>query len=276
MPSLNDPVAFEFFGLSIRWYAIFILTGIFAALALSTWLARRRGLDPAFILDMAPVVILGGIIGARLTYVLVSWDRFRDDPLDAVNIRLGGLSIHGAVLFGTLIVWWYCRRHRQPFLAWGDLILAGVALGQAIGRWGNWANQEAFGTPTDLPWAIRIAPEHRPPEYADSATFHPTFLYESICNLANAIVLSWIIVKMPGSDRLRPGDAVWAYMVLYGCERLVIESIRTDSVYVGPLPGPTWASLALIAGGVVGFVVARRTRAPQVAEPSEPAVPEQA
>lgn len=276
MPSLNDPIAFELFGIAIRWYAIFILIGIFAAIGLSMWLAKRRGMDANFILDMAPVVVLGGIVGARLTYVLVSWDRFKDDLLDAFNIRLGGLSIHGAVIVGTIIVWWYCRRGKQPFLAWGDIILAGVALGQAIGRWGNWANQEAFGTPTDVPWAVTIDPRNRPAEYADSATFHPTFLYESICNLINVFVLSWIILKIPGSNRLRSGDAIWAYMVLYGFERLVIESIRTDSVYVGPLPGPTWASLALIGGGLLGFVLSRRLSTPQTAESAEPAISEQA
>ncbi len=257
MPTLHDPVAFDLFGLSIRWYALLILTGIIAAILLIQALARRRGMDPEFILDIAPLTVAVAIIGARVAFVAVSWDQFRDDPLDALNIREGGIAIHGAVLFGSLIVAWLCHRAHQRFLLWGDLILVGVALGQAIGRWGNWANQEAFGTPTDVPWAVTIDPARRPAEYADQATFHPTFLYESIANLFNAVVLSILILKMPGSRRLREGDAVWAYMILYGIERGLIESIRTDSVYVGPLPGPTWASLALVAGGVAGAVLRR-------------------
>ena len=274
MPTLHDPVVFELFGLAIRWYALFILAGIVAAILLIQWLARRRGMDPEFILDIAPLTVAVSIAGARLAYVLVSWDRFRDDPLDAFNIREGGIAIHGAVIAGSLVVAWLCRRAHQRYLLWGDLIFAGVALGQAIGRWGNWANQEAFGTPTDLPWAVTIDPARRPPEYADRATFHPTFLYESVANLLNAVILSAIVLRMPGSRTLREGDAVWTYMVLYGLERALIESIRTDSVYVGPLPGPTWASLALIIGGVAG-VVLRRTvwPAPRISAPDEGTAP---
>ncbi len=260
MPTLSDPVAFDLLGLSIRWYALFILAGIVGAILLIQWLVRRRGLDRDFILDIAPWTVAIAIVGARVAFVAVSWDQYRDDPLDALNIREGGIAIHGAVLFGALAVAWFCRRARQRFLLWGDLILAGVALGQAIGRWGNWANQEAFGTPTDAPWAVTIDPARRPSEYADSATFHPTFLYESVANLFNAVVLSAIVLRMPGSRRLREGDAVWAYMVLYGIERAIIESIRTDSVFVGPLPGPTWASVVLIVGGILGAVLRRTVR----------------
>ena len=230
-------------GLEIRWYALILLAGIVGAIMLIQWLVRRRGMDRDFILDIAPWVVAIAIICARLGYVLVSWDRFRDDPLDALNIREGGIAIHGAVLGGALAVAWFCHRRGYRFLLWGDLILTGVALGQAIGRWGNWANQEAFGTPTTLPWAVTIDPERRPAEYADQATFHPTFLYESLANLVNVGVMTWIVLRMPGHRWLREGDAVWAYMVLYGVERAIIESIRTDSVYVGPLPGPTWVSL---------------------------------
>jgi phosphatidylglycerol:prolipoprotein diacylglycerol transferase len=258
MPTLDDPVAFGLGPVTVRWYALFILAGIFAAIGLIRWLARRRGMDPEFILDIAPWVVVGGIVGARLTYVLLQLDVYAARPLDALNIRLGGLSIHGAVAAGALIVWLLCRRAGQRYLAWGDLIMAGVALGQALGRWGNWANQEAFGTPTDLPWAVTISPERRPAAYAERATFHPAFLYESLANLANAAILSWLVLRMPGSRRLREGDAVAVYAVLYGVERFLIERIRTDSVYLGPLPGAYWASFALIGIGLA-MLVLRRT-----------------
>lgn len=257
MPTLHDPVAFTVFGLSIRWYALFILSGIIAAIVLIRALARRRGMDPEFILDIAPLTIAGSIIGARVAYVLVAWQRFRGHWLDAINIREGGIAIHGAVIAGGLIVAWYCRRSGQRYLRWGDLILPGVALGQAFGRWGNWANQEAFGTPTSVPWAVHIDPDHRPARYAAAATFQPTFLYESITDLITAAILTAVALRMPGSRWLREGDGVWLYLVLYGVSRMAIESIRTDSIYVGPLPGPTWVSLLFIAGGVAGAVLSR-------------------
>jgi phosphatidylglycerol:prolipoprotein diacylglycerol transferase len=259
MPTLHDPTAFSLGPLDVRWYALFILTGIFAAIGLSSWLAARRGLDGEFLLDMAPVVVISALIGARLYYVLLRWDHFLDNPVDAFNVRLGGLTIHGGIAAGVLATWWYTRRHRQSFWTWADLIAPGLALGQAIGRWGNWANQEAFGTPTDLPWAVTIDPENRPAAYADSVTFHPTFLYESIFNLLNAIVLSWLVLQVPKRSWLRTGDVVGVYLVAYGVARLLIERIRTDSLTIGPWPAAYWLSLALILIGSGIMVWNRRS-----------------
>ena len=259
MPSPADPVAFELFGLSVRWYAIFILGGIVAAILLIQALARHRRLDPDVPLELAPLVVFAGIVGARLTYVLLRGPDFLDRPLDALNIRLGGLSIHGGLVAGALVVWWWCRRHRQPLLVWADLFVAGVALGQAIGRWGNWANQEAFGRPTDLPWGLAIDPANRPPEFAAVERFHPTFLYESLFNLANALLLSWVALQIPRRSWLRPGDGLALYLITYGIGRFLVEGLRTDSLYLGPLPGPYWASLAFIATGVALLLRARST-----------------
>lgn len=249
MPSLGDPIAFQVFGVAVRWYALFILSGIVAAVWLIRVLARRRGMDPEFILDIAPWVVVGAILGARLYYVLLEWEYFSQNLDRALNVRLGGLSIHGAIVVGAALVLLLCRRAGYRFLPWADLIVVGVALGQAIGRWGNWANQEAFGTPTDLPWAVTIDPERRPPAYADVATFHPTFLYESLFDLANAGFLAWLVLRMPRSRFLREGDALWSYLLLYGIARFLIERVRTDSLYIGPLPAAYWASFVLIAVG---------------------------
>jgi len=258
MPSPADPVAFELLGVAVRWYAIFILTGIVAAVLLVQALARRRGWDPDLVLDLAPWGVFAGVVGARFTYVLLRADYFVDHPLDALNLRLGGLSIHGALVVGALVVWWFFRRRGEPILAWADLLVAGVALGQAIGRWGNWANQEAFGGPTDAPWGLRIDPANRPPEFAGAATFHPTFLYESLFNLANAVLLSWVAVNIPRRSWLRPGDGLALYCIIYGLGRLAIEGLRTDSLYIGPLPGAYWASLAFIVVGLTLLVLVRR------------------
>ncbi|MBA3416663.1 MAG: prolipoprotein diacylglyceryl transferase, partial [Chloroflexia bacterium] len=211
MPSPADPVAFELLGVAVRWYAIVILGGIVAAILLIQALARSRGLDPEFPLDAAPWVVLAGVVGARLTYVLLRADYFVTQPLEALNLRLGGLSIHGALIVGTAVVWWWCRRRGQSLLIWADLMVAGVALGQAIGRWGNWANQEAFGRPTDHPWGLQIDPANRPPEFAAESSFHPTFLYESLFNLVNAGILAWVAVNIPRRRWLRPGDGLALY-----------------------------------------------------------------
>ncbi|MBA2277508.1 MAG: prolipoprotein diacylglyceryl transferase [Chloroflexia bacterium] len=258
MPTLNDPVAITLGPFEVRWYAVFILGGIAAAILLIRWLAARRGLAPEFVLDMAPWVVFAAIAGARLYYTLLQADHYAAHPLDAINLRLGGLSIHGALVAGTLTVYLYCRMRGQRFLTWIDLLVPGVALGQAIGRWGNWANQEAFGTPTDLSWAVTIDPSRRPAEYESIATFHPTFLYESIFNLANAVVLTWLALRLPRTSWLRTGDVAWLYFITYGVARLLIERIRTDSLTIGPLPAAYWLSFALIGAGAA-MLILRRT-----------------
>jgi len=258
MPTLGDPTAFTLGPIEVRWYALFILGGIVGAIALSYRLARGRGLDPDFLLDIAPWVVFISIAGARLYFVLLEWDYFADHLGEAINVRSGGLSIHGALIVGILSVWLLCRRGRQPFLVWADLIVPGLALGQALGRWGNWANQEAFGTPTDLPWAVKIDLARRPDGYEQIATFHPTFLYESIFNLLNAMLLSWLVLRVSRLRLVRNGDVVGLYLFNYGVVRLLIERIRTDSLYIGPLPAAYWLSFALIVGGVL-IMIANRT-----------------
>ena len=239
----------------MRWYALFILSGIVGAVWLIRALARRRGMDPEFVLDIAPWLVFGAIAGARLYYLALRWDYFVEHPGEAVNLRLGGLTIHGAVAAGAAILAWFCWRRRERFLAWADLIVTGLALGQAVGRWGNWANQEAFGTPTDLPWGVEIAPSRRPDEYAAAARFHPTFLYESLFDLALAVLLAWLVLRLPRSQWLREGDVLWTYLILYGVARFLIERIRTDSLYIGPLPAAHWVSFGLIALGVAMLVL---------------------
>ncbi len=257
MPSPHDPVAFYLGSLGIRWYAIFILTGIILAIVLIRWLAAKRGFDTEFLLDIAVWVVIFAIIGARAYYVLLKPIYFFHHPLDAFDTRLGGMTIHGAIVAGALTVWWLCRRHGQPLLPWLDMIVPGVALGQAIGRWGNWANQEAFGTPSTLPWAVHIAPDHRPAEYIQYPTFHPTFLYESLIDLATAIVLVWLVLRLPKSRWLRDGDVAWVYFIIYGVARFFIERIRTDSLYIGPLPAAYWLSFALVIIGVTMLTIRR-------------------
>jgi phosphatidylglycerol---prolipoprotein diacylglyceryl transferase len=263
MASPSDPIAFSIFGIDVRWYALFMLAGVVAGLLLARYLAGRIGLDPDWVIDAAPWVVLFAIIGARSYYVALRADYFLAHPAEALNIRLGGLSFHGALIVGTIAFAVLCRRASQPFLWWTDAVVPGVALAQAIGRWGNWANQEAFGRPTAAPWGIWIDPERRPAQFASAERFHPTFLYESLFNLANAVVLSWVALRIPTSARLGHGDVLAIYLVNYGTARFLIERIRTDSLYLGPLPAAYWLSWGLIAVGVALLVFLRWARHPR-------------
>lgn len=267
IPSPASPIAFSLFGLDVRWYALFLLAGMVAGLLLTRSLAGRVGLDPDWVWDAAPWVVLASIVGARLYYVLLRADYFVAHPQEAFNIRLGGMSFHGSLAAGIAVFLLLCHWKKQPALAWTDVALPGVALAQAIGRWGNWANQEAFGLPTTLPWGVQIAEIHRPPEFAASPAFHPAFLYESLFNLANAILLSWLALRVPHSARLRHGDPLGVYLVLYGLARFVIERLRTDSLYIGPLPAAFWLSWMLVVLGALVLAVPRLANIPKAGQP---------
>ena len=265
MPSPSDPIAFSIIGLDVRWYALFMLAGVVAGIILARILAASIGLDPDWIIDAAPWVVLFSILGARSYYVALRADYFLAHPAEAINIRLGGLAFHGALVAGTAAFAVLCRRARQPFLWWTDAVVPAVALAQAIGRWGNWANQEAFGTPTTAPWGLWIDPDRRPAAFAGVERFHPTFLYESLFNLANAALLSWVALRVSRSAALRHGDVLAIYLINYGVARFLIERIRTDSLYLGPLPAAYWLSWGLIAVGAALLLYPRRARAPQTA-----------
>ena len=259
MPSPPDPVAFTLVGIEIRWYALFMLAGIIAGFILARTLAEKLDLDADWTLDVAPWIVLFSILGARLYYVLLRADYFASRPMDALNIRGGGLSFHGALVAGTITFAVLCWRHRQPFLAWTDAAVPGIALAQAIGRWGNWANQEAFGLPTTLPWGLWIDVARRPPGFLAFERFHPTFLYESLFNLTNAVLLSWLALRILRSSTLRHGDVFAVYLMTYGLARFLIERIRTDSLYIGPLPAAFWLSWLLVLAGAALLVFLRRS-----------------
>jgi phosphatidylglycerol:prolipoprotein diacylglycerol transferase len=233
----------------LRWYALFIICGIIAGMLVARSVARWRGQNEAFLLDSVPIVILFAVVGARLYYILLEWSHFRDYPGEIISIQMRGLTIHGALVGGVLAFWYLCRIHGEPFFKWADTVIVGVPVGQAIGRLGNWANQEAFGRPTDLPWAVTIDRANRPETYLDISGFHPTFLYEALCSLAIAAALYWLIRKHAARVEWRDGYALASYLVLYGIVRFAIESLRTDSLYIGPWPAAWWLSLALMAAG---------------------------
>lgn len=254
----SDPTAFSIGPFTVQWYALFIMTGAVLAAILASKLAEFRGLRSDAIFDIAIVSIIAGVIGARLYFVMLEWDYYGNNLLQILNIPRGGLSIHGAIIFGVAAIIIMTWRMKQPVLSWLDVAAPAVALGQAIGRWGNYANQEAFGAPTDQPWGIEIRPENRPAEYAEATHFHPTFFYESVLNLANAALLTYLIVRFSGKEWMRAGDILAVYLITYGIIRIPLEWLRTDSLYIGPMPAAYWLSGAMILGGIILMVLNRK------------------
>ncbi len=196
------PSSFNIGPLTIHLYGILIMIGVAAGAWLAQREANRRGQNGSFVWDMLIWVLIAGIVGARLWHIFtpmpslqaqgVTTGYYLTHPLAAIAIWNGGLGIPGAVIGGVLAVYFFSRRHKLSFLVWLDILAPAIALGQAIGRWGNFFNQELYGAPTNLPWAIYIDPQHRLPGYENYAYYHPTFLYESLWNLGNMALLLWI------------------------------------------------------------------------------------
>jgi phosphatidylglycerol:prolipoprotein diacylglycerol transferase len=252
------PIAFQLGPLSIRWYGILMAL----AMALGLWLAyrdaRRRGLDPESFLKAAELSLLGALVGARLYYVLFSLDYYSQFPRKILAVWEGGLAIHGGIIGGLIVGGGYALRRRLPLRQFMDVAAPSLILGQAIGRWGNFFNEEAFGTPTRLPWKLYISPPHRPLLYAQNDFFHPAFLYESLWDLGVFLVL--ILVLRRRLERA-PGALFLAYLGLYSAGRFITEGIRTDPLMLGPLRVAQLVSLLGVALAMVGVpLMLRRTR----------------
>ncbi|MDO8559464.1 MAG: prolipoprotein diacylglyceryl transferase [bacterium] len=252
-------VAFQLGPVTIYWYGVTMVLAIAAGVLIARQLAQRTGLaQPQAVYDLAFVVALAALLGARLYAVLLFWPDYAADPWEIVKVWHGGLAIHGALVAGALALLVYCRRKRYSFWAWADIIAAALPAGQAIGRWGNYFNQELFGPPTSLPWGIFIDPAHRLAGFPQATLFHPVFLYESLLNLALFLLL-WRLFR----HRRQVGVMVAAYAVGYGVIRLLMEQLRLD--LTPELLGIRWpvvVSALLIIGGLVGL--AGRQRQPAV------------
>ena len=231
------PVLFQIGPLTLRWYGLLIATAVLIGLNLSSRLAQSRRLENGLISDLLPLLVLFSVIGARLYYVAFEWHNYANQPMKALAIWEGGIAIHGALIAGTLTLFLFCRWRRQPFLDVLDVLVPSVALGQAIGRWGNFFNSEAFGVPTDLPWKLFILYGNRPVIYADAEFFHPTFLYESIWNLLLFALLLGLF-RWGSRDRfsLPAGALSCVYLIGYSFGRIWIEGLRIDPLCVGALP----------------------------------------
>ena len=252
LPSPPSPIIFEVGPFALRYYGLFIAVGIVAA----TWLTgrelARKGYDRTLAVDSLFFVVPLGFIGARVYHVVTDYELYAKDPFPAVfEVWNGGLGIYGAVaggFLGVLLFSWY---RGISSLIFADAAAPGLVLAQAIGRWGNYFNQELFGRPSNLPWAIRIAPENRPPAFADAKTFHPTFLYESLWDLLVCLLLLWTARRF--ASRLRDGDVVLLYLSLYSVGRFFVETLRVDPAFLigGSFRGNLLVSSVLALGSAM-------------------------
>jgi phosphatidylglycerol---prolipoprotein diacylglyceryl transferase len=221
----------------VRFYGIILMLGAVAGAWLATREAKRRGYEPEIVWDLLTYLLIGGIIGARIWHILtpppssassgITAGWYFTHPLDALAIWKGGLGIPGAVIGGIIVLFFYARRHKLNFAEWTDIVAPSLALGQAIGRWGNFFNQELYGAPTSLPWKISIDPQHRLAGFSDVEYYHPLFLYESLWNLGNMFLLLWVSRRF--ADRLKKGDLFLVYLITYPVGRFLLDFLRLDA-----------------------------------------------
>jgi len=256
------PIVFQLGPLALRWCGLLIAAAVLIGLALATRLGRERQIAAPFFSDLLPVIVVSSVLGARLYYVLLEWRHYRQNWQEALAVWHGGIAIHGALLGGLIGTILFCRWRRQPLWPLLDVLVPALALGQAIGRWGNFFNSEAFGLPTNLPWKLMIPLENRPAGFIAYSTFHPTFLYESLWNLGVCALLLFLFFQ--GVRRklsLPPGALSCIYLMAYSSGRVWIEGLRMDPLCLGAEPpfctgGLRMAqlvSLILIALGGLGL-----------------------
>lgn len=279
-----SPIIFQVGAFVLRWYGVLIVGGAL----LGTWVAareaKRRGENPDNIWNLFMYALLGGIVGARLYHVISTpagvgqgglsyyfgtgaWTSIvllgQSLPFPrALAVWEGGLGIYGGVIGGILVLWAYTRYYKLSLPVYLDLGALALLVGQIIGRWGNYFNQELYGQPTTLPWGIPIAAAHRLPIYRDlppETLFHPAFLYESLLNLVAFIILYTIHRRY--ATRLPAGDIAAGYLISYGTVRFIVEFFRPDAWQLGALPTAQWIGIAAVVAGVVWLVWNHRRRA---------------
>lgn len=252
-------VAFNVFGLDIYWYGVFIglafITGTLVAAKLAEWFYKSK--EHFFnVLDLSPVLLIGALLGARGYYVLFNLDYYKYSIWEMFSLREGGLSIHGAVLGGIIFGWIFTKIKSLSFLRYADFMVAGLSLGQSIGRWGNFFNNEAFGRPSTFKFLY--IPEHfRPAMYSDYEYFHPTFLYESIWDFCIFGLLIFLFLKY----RTKAGIIFFLYLCLYSFGRFFIESLRVDNIFsIYGMPLAQFVSLIFFLVGIIGISFVRRSK----------------
>lgn len=249
-------VAFYIFNFPVYWYGIVLAFAAFCGVCVAEFLARRFSDIPEdFFIDVAPLVIIFGIIGARVYYCLVNFHYYSSHVAEVIDIRQGGLSIHGMIIAGVVAFYFIARKYKLNLLKVLDVLACATIFAQSIGRWGNFFNSEAFGIPTYSDWGVFIPIDNRPFQYISYEFFHPTFLYESLVDLLIFFVLLFILSKCKKS-----GVVFFWYLILYSIARIFVEFIRVDSVLnIASLPIAVIVSCILLFIGIFGvYAVSRR------------------
>ncbi len=255
--------AFSILGLEIRWYGILISISLMLGVCITYLLAKYRGQKQEDVLSFAPFAILFSIIGARLVHVAANWSYYMVHPSLILNFRSGGLAIHGVIMGGFIALIIFVKVKKLDLWLWSDILVPGLILGQAIGRWGNYFNQEAFGRPTTLPWGIFIEAGHRPYAFRNYEYFHPTFFYESMLNLTLFVLLLAMhryYKNKPG--RMPSGLIFSAYLGIYAVYRTVVESLRIDSAYIGSIRIVYLINLVVLIAAIIiaAYLLKRKTK----------------
>ncbi|QQK07503.1 prolipoprotein diacylglyceryl transferase [Miniphocaeibacter halophilus] len=236
-----DPVAFEIFGIEIMWYAIIICIGFILGMAVATKLAKYNNINPDTVIDILLYALPAAIVGARLYYVAFQWDDYKDNLWEILNTRNGGMAIYGGLIGAFLVGAIYLKKKKLSFFKVVDIFMPAIALGQSIGRWGNFINQEAYGVATNLPWGIIINGEK----------VHPTFLYESLGDF----IIFLVLYKICKGNRKFEGQVFSLYLILYGILRFFVEGLRIDSLYIFNFRVSQILSLILVVVGIIIYII---------------------
>ena len=271
-----DPIAFQIGSIPVYWYGIGYALGLAAAYLVMVRLARRAGEDAEILANAMIVVAIAALIGGRAYHVIDQWALYQDDPITIFLPPYSGLGVYGGIATGTIAAFLYARWKGLPFLRWADIVAPGLFVMQAIARWGNFFNQELYGTPTQLPWGIPIDCAHRVAAfpcggaYPESTLFHPLFLYESVSGLLGAAVLIWL--GFHARARLRPGDLLLLFFVWYGLVRFVLEAFRQDNWTFFGVPTAQIVSILFVVPALVILAWRHRPGHPLDDPPSHPDV----
>lgn len=248
-----NPIAFQIGPIAVHWYGILIAAAFMIAIIGSSYMIKKQGLNEDNFFSLLMITIVFAILGARIYYVVFNWAYYSANPSEIPAVWHGGLAVHGGILLGILSIFLCCRYWQFRFWQITDILAPFMILGQAIGRWGNFFNQEAYGyavSRQEVPWAM----------YIDGQWRHPTFLYESVWDLAGFVILAFMTRSR--SKKIHEGDISLLYLVYYSCGRFVIEGFRTDSLMFGPLRAAQLVSLIIVVVSVLIFLL-RRPHAPR-------------
>ena len=265
--------------LNIRWYGLLICISVIIGIFISKKLAKSRNIDPQYVSDILPSLIIYSIIGARAYYVIFEWRQYSGNNFftsfeifnsivqipSFLAIWEGGIAIHGGLIGGFLSILFFCKSKNINLKTFIDILIPSIILGQSIGRWGNFFNNEAFGIPTNLPWKLFIPIQNRPIEFINYQFFHPTFIYESLWNFLIFIILIIIFNKQNKNNFVRPGFISCFYLISYSFGRFWIEGLRIDPLCIGGIPPfcdgglrmAQFISIFLFSTGLIGIFFLR-------------------